>query len=149
MVGKRVKNAVLAILLIASLTGGLAAQTDRRTPPNVPIKFEKYYRTELYMGRSKPDGTLVAEQEWTDFLTETVTPRFPDGFTVLSGFGQFRDRSGRIVREPSSVMIFLYRSRSKKESRAKIEEIRTAYVIRFHQESVLRVDLPRAVRVSF
>ena len=92
---------------------------------------------------------MVTDEEWERFLAEIVTPRFPDGFTILKGVGQYREKSGKIISEPSQILIFLYASKDKKESRAKIEEIRNEYVKKFKQESVLRVDLPSRVSVSF
>ncbi len=134
---------------VSFFSEGSPAQAPQPARTSTVVKAEKFYRTELYFGWSKPDGTLVSDDEWKNFLAQTVTPRFPDGFTVLTGSGQYREKTGRIVTEPSAVVIILYSSSSKKESRAKIEEIRTAYVKRFDQESVLRVDLPKTVRVSF
>lgn len=110
---------------------------------------EKYYRTELYFGRSIPGGGTVSDDDWDQFLAEVVTPRFPDGFTILNGLGQYREKSGKIITEPSEVLVFLYSKKTKTESRTKIEEIRTAYIKRFKQESVLRVDLRGSVLVSF
>src|SRR5690348_9403920 len=101
---------------------------------------DKYYRTELYFGRSKPDGSIITDEEWARFLNDVVTPRFPEGFTVLDGLGQYRNKSGRIIKEPSKVLVFLYSFKSRKTSRARIDEIRAAYVKLFNQESVLRLD---------
>jgi hypothetical protein len=108
---------------------------------------DKFYRTELYCGRSKPDGGMVSDEEWERFLTEVVTPRFPDGFTTLKATGQYREKSGKIISEPSNVLVFLYTN--KDESRLQIEEIRAAYVKQFSQESVLRLDFKQKVEVSF
>ncbi len=110
---------------------------------------EKFLRTELYFGRSKPDGSSVTDEEWDKFLAEVVTPRFPDGFTVVDGLGQFRDKNGKISREQSKILILLYPRKQRRNSGAKIEEIRSAYVKLFKQESVLRMDLPRSVEVRF
>jgi hypothetical protein len=110
---------------------------------------DKFYRTELYCGRSKPGGGMVSDAEWEQFLAEEVTPRFPDGFTILTGKGQYREKSGKIISEPTQVLVFLYTKKTRPESRRKIEEIRAAYVKRFAQESVLRMDLRQAVEVSF
>ncbi len=146
---KRIRKALFSVVATALFAGAIFGQAGHQPSPMPSVIFAKYYRTELFMGRSKPDGTLVSEPELKTFLAETVTPRFPDGFTVINAFGQFRDRSGKMIAEPSVVLIFLYPDGSKKISRTKIEEIRAAYSIRFQQESVLRVDLPKAARVSF
>lgn len=113
------------------------------------IAIDKYFRTELYFGRSIRGGGEVNDEQWKQFLMDEVTPRFPDGFTVLSGYGQYRTKEGVIVSEPSEVLIFLYPAKTKNASRAKIDEIRAAYLKKFDQESVLRVDFNKAIKVAF
>lgn len=150
---ERIRFAALSLwLVIVPVAAGHAfsqSPGEARAKAAETVRAEKYLRTELYFGRSRLNGSLVADEEWNSFLKGVVTPRFPDGFTCLKGFGQYRDRTGRIITEPSEVIIFLYPERLKKESRVRIEEIRAAYIKQFEQESVLRVDLPKAVRVSF
>jgi hypothetical protein len=110
---------------------------------------EKYYRTELYFGMDKPNGGEVSESDWDKFLETEVTPLFPDGLTVLSGYGQFRDSKNNIERENNRVLILFYTKKQRREVNEKIERIRTAYKKLFQQESVLRVDFPKPVEVSF
>ncbi len=95
-------------------------------------------RLELYFGTQKPGGAPVTEAEWAAFLNEEVTPRFPDGLTVLTGNGQWRNSQGVITKETSAVLVILYAPAAEKE--AAIEDIRAAYKDRFEQESVMRVD---------
>ena len=78
-----------------------------------------------------------------------ITPRFPDGLTVLTGYGQFLDSRGVIIQETSKLVILLYPEEERKDKGNRIEKIRECYKERFQQESVLRVDDPRPVRVSF
>ena len=66
-----------------------------------------------------------------------VTPRFPDGFTVLSGYGQYRDAAGKIVQEGARMLIVWH---APGDRNADVEAIREAYKARFVQESVLRSD---------
>lgn len=146
---RALRKTALLLFLVFLLSGSLPAQTAGSAPSPAAAKAERYYRTELYFGRSKADGTIVSEEEWRAFLADIVTPRFPEGFTVLRGFGQYREAGGRIISEPSEVLIVLYSSRSKKKSRAKLEEIRAAYIKKFDQESVLRVDMPKRVSIFF
>ena len=96
-------------------------------------------RTELYFGRGKPDGSSVTDDEFRTFLDDIITPRFPNGLTVLSGAGQYRGSSGIIQRERSMFVILLYPA-GEKSSSARIDEIRDSYRKTFAQESVLRVD---------
>src|SRR5262245_20026759 len=110
---------------------------------------DPFVRTELFFGSAKPDGGAVTEAEFKKFLDEVITPRFPDGLTLLTGLGQFRGSSGQIVQERSMLLILLYPSESARSGSEKIEEIRTLYKRQFQQESVLRVDERMPACVSF
>ena len=108
-----------------------------------------FARTELFFGTAKPDGSAVTDEQFSTFLDAEITPRFPDGLTLLKGDGQFRGESGEIIKEESFLLILLYPLQDFRESSGKIESIRRLYKEAFQQESVLRVDDPLAVRVSF
>ena len=96
-----------------------------------------YSRTELYFGLSKPNG-VVTEEEFQNFINTEVTPRFPNGLTLLSGKGQFKDSTGTITIEGSKLLILFYIFDT--ESNSRVEQIREAYKNTFQQESVMRVD---------
>ena len=110
---------------------------------------EAFYRTELYFGRSIPGGGNVSDADWENFLADVVTLRFPDGFTILNATGQYRERNGKIDKEPSEILLFFYPAKSRITSGRKIDEIRRAYKKRFRQESVLRLDFRSNVNVAF
>lgn len=110
---------------------------------------EPWIRTELFFGLSRPDGSTISETEWESFLDAEITPRFPDGLTVLSASGQWQGEDSQIVEEPSKLLILLYPREAIPESHLEIEEIRAAYEVRFKQESVLRADDDRPVCTSF
>jgi len=90
----------------------------------------------LYFGAEKPSRHVTAE-DWSSFLAETVTPRFPEGLTAWQASGQWRSESGGIVREPSYVLSLVHPATAANESA--IREIVDAYKSRFQQEAVLRV----------
>jgi len=136
-------------LILAIGVPASAQQTAATPAPVREVKFEKYYRTELYMGMSIPGGAMVSDSDWEKFLSDFVTPLFPDGFSVLAGRGQYREATGTIAKEPSHVLVFLYARAKRKDAGAKIESIRNEYRKRFAQESVLRVDITKSVSVSF
>lgn len=138
----------LIFLAIFSFGNSAVGQSQEAVRSRNLVKIE-FFRTELYFGRSKTDQTIVSLEEWNQFLAEVVTPRFPDGFSVLKAIGQYREKSGKIISEPSEVIVFLYSRKTRNESRTKIEEIRAAYLKQFSQESVLRVDFPKSLHVSF
>jgi hypothetical protein len=95
-------------------------------------------RLELLFGASRKDGPPVSDSEWQAFLDEAVTPRFPDGLTAFSGYGQWRDREGKIVKGPSRMLLIWHAAGP--EAQTRIEAIRAAYKDRFGQDSVMRVD---------
>ena len=136
-------------LTLAFCGGGFAQQASPAKEPATVVRAENYYRTEIYMGMSVPGGGMVSDAAWEKFLNDVVTPLFPDGFTVLAGRGQYREASGTIAKEPSHVLVFLYRKAERKAASVKIETIRAEYKKQFAQESVLRVDITKSVLVSF
>lgn len=144
----RILLITIGLMLVLSANGS-AQQATTAPAPAAVVRFDNYYRTELYMGRSIPGGAMVSDEAWERFLADVVTPLFPDGFTALSGRGQYREASGTIAKEPSHVLVFLYRKAERKTAGVKIERIRTEYKKQFSQESVLRVDITKSVSVSF
>lgn len=112
---------------------------------NRPLEF---VRTELFFGTAKPGGA-VTEVEFFTFLDAEVTPRFPDGLTLLKAHGQFTGEDGVLVKEESFLLVLLYPRESAQEGDQKIEAIRRRYMKQFQQESVLRVDDQFSVRVTF
>ncbi len=94
----------------------------------------------LYFGRDKPAGGQVSDVEWASFVTESVTPQFPAGHSVVDAGGQYRDTSGRIVRESSKLIVIVVFDAP--AHHPKVTSIVDTYVKRFGQESVLRVERP-------
>ena len=82
-------------------------------------------------------GSVVPEQ-WRAFLDQEISPRFPDGFTVLETQGQWRNRDGTISGETGhELLIITTRSNTNEEG---LNAIRDAYKRRFMQESVLLTE---------
>ncbi len=91
---------------------------------------------QLYFGTGKSDGEVSAE-DWRDFLSDTVTPRFPQGLSVWQASGQWQSKAGPIIHESSYVLDIVHEESAANE-RA-IAEIMNTYKERFQQEAVLRV----------
>ena len=101
---------------------------------------------ELMFGRKIGDRIGVSEAQWARFLDREITPRFPDGLTVIDTRGQWRDTVRKtIVREPSKLVQIVLPG--KPEDDARLNEIAAAYKSRFRQQSV--GIIVRAVCVSF
>ena len=88
----------------------------------------------MYFGLTRSTG-MVSETEWQAFLNENVTPRFPNGLTVLEADGQYRQSDGTIVRERSKVLVIFHDQ--KPATREALETLVVRYKETFAQESVL------------
>lgn len=93
-------------------------------------------RSELFFGLSIPGGKEVSEAQWQAFVDDTITPRFPEGFTVIDGAGQWRESSGNIAHERSKILVIIHDSDAR--TYLKMDQIRDEYKRRFHQEAVIR-----------
>lgn len=149
MVGHRKFIAACFLVCAFWLSNQTASANYSNLQTSQTFLADRFNRTELYFGTDKADGGKVSDEDWNKFLEREVTPRFPDGFTVLEGFGQYKDSTGKIVREASRVLILFYPNKTRKTSSQKIEEIRANYKKQFQQESVLRLDFRKSVQVSF
>jgi len=99
---------------------------------------------ELVFGRNIGNSLGVQEADWNRFLDEEVTPRFPDGLTVMSASGQWRDTEhGNIVQEPSKVLVIVLGDEVR--DRPRVAEIASAYKRRFQQQGVLTMLRPACV----
>ncbi len=132
---------VFSIVIAAFLLAGCSAYIVSTCPEGTD-SFAEY---QLFFGRSSAGVEVVSDEAWTAFLADTVTPRFPDGLTVVDGAGQWRGSSGVIERERSKVLIIL--TAPGEEGMRLTDEISQEYETRFNQETVLRVV--RTACVSF
>jgi hypothetical protein len=120
-----------AFFLSLGLLVFLPACAPRVTVQSQPILVEDT----LYFGMDKPNGTVTAAQ-WNSFLSDDVTPRFPDGLTVWDAKGQWKDAKGKIDKEPAKVLLLVHPD-SPAEDQA-IQAIIDIYKKEFDQESVMR-----------
>ena len=114
-----------------------AAACSVSGPPPCPEGTDQFVQYELFMGRSDGYGEVVDDAAWDTFLKDTVTPRFPDGLTVLDALGQWRDSEGLVQKERSKLLVILVPPHF--DSSRSIGEISEEYKRRFGQESVLQV----------
>ena len=125
-------RSTLVVLLVV-----LASACSQSGAPSCPEGTEKFIEYQLFMGRSGPEGEIVDDEAWDTFLADTVTPRFPDGLTVLDGRGQWRGADGLIKKERSKLLVIL--ASPGDDKMRLINEISDEYKRRFSQESVLQV----------
>ncbi|HKP74209.1 MAG TPA: DUF3574 domain-containing protein [Longimicrobiaceae bacterium] len=124
------------------VVGGPAMQVG--FPVRRPVAMGDTVADRLYFGRGIPGGGVVTDSAWGAFLREVVTPRFPDGLTVYSTYGQWREPDGRIAREESFVLEIVHPAGPNAD--ADLLQIANAYKQRFRQMAVMRVTTPARQR---
>jgi hypothetical protein len=140
------KRAVAAAALLAA--AALSFLSPAAKAQSVECRGDQKPRqvAELLFGRKIGDRLGVTEKVWAGFVDREITPRFPDGVSVIDVRGQWRD-TGRnaIVHEPSKLVEIIMPG--KDDDLDRLGEIAAAYKTRFHQQSVGIVV--RAACVSF
>lgn len=136
---------VLLVLVVSGCT------TTKTVPEPAPVvqAAPGWIRTELYFSIGDWMETALStegEMRWAAFLDREVTPRFPDGLTVIDVYGQWRSPKpgAPILRERSRLLVILHPATQ--EASDKIDAIRAAWKKPADEESVLRVSQPADVR---
>jgi hypothetical protein len=119
------------IALAAALLAGCAALPV----PGCAGGGEPRLVADLLFGRNIGDRLGVSDAAFARFVDAEVTPRFPDGLSILDARGQYRDReNGRLVREPSKIVTIVLGDEARDQP--KLTAIAEAYKARFRQQSV-------------
>jgi hypothetical protein len=128
--------AIAALLAMAACPPSCAAVPASQFAADCAgLPGEPAITAQLLFGREIRNGGPVGDVAWKDFLATSVTPRFPDGLTVLDGYGQWRQPgTGRVSAEASTVVEIV--TTPAPETFQRLEAIRADYKARFAQESV-------------
>lgn len=101
---------------------------------------------DMLFGRKIGGRLAVSEEAFREFTAREITPRFPDGLTIIDADGQWRAHPGSaIIREPSKLVMISFHDDPQR--RVSINEISDAYKRAFRQQSVL--SIVRTACVSF
>jgi hypothetical protein len=113
-----------------------------------PGQTSGWVDTKLYFGLGPADQPEkgVGEAKWREFLDKEVTPRFPDGLSVVDVYGQWQGVK-QLVPERLRTKMLNVDYPDTQVNRDKIEAIRSAWKRQTGDQSVLRVTQP--VDVSF
>lgn len=98
----------------------------------------------LYFGTGTPNGQ-VSDKQWQNFVADVITPRFPQGLSIWTAYGQWQSAAGNIIQEDSYVLNVIHDGQP--ASDVAIAEVMNNYKQQFRQEAVLRVE--SAVCVSY
>lgn len=127
----------------ALLLAGCAAPAS---DPAHPEATRGWVDTRLYFGLGPADrpGEGVSEAAWRDFLDHEVTPRFPDGLSVLDVYGQWQGPREPVPERLRSKLLEID-CPDDAQNRGRIEAIRQAWKRLTGDRSVLRVSQPADV----
>jgi hypothetical protein len=111
-----------------------------------PAKTAGWVDTQLYFGLGPAGDPAkgVSEAGWREFLDQEVTPRFPDGLSVMDVYGQWQGKHQTTPERIRSKMLVIDYPRTA-ENEAKIEAIRIAWKKKTGDQSVLKVTQPADV----
>jgi hypothetical protein len=149
-----VRTALVAPLLALALTAcahrpmapSAASAPTLQGDPAHPGLTKGWVDTKLYFGLGPVDRPEqgMSEGDWRSFLDREVTPRFPDGLSVLDVYGQWQGKNQTAPERLRSKMLIIdYPDTA--ENRAKIEAIRAAWKQKTGDQSVMRVTEPADV----
>ncbi|HVZ83110.1 MAG TPA: DUF3574 domain-containing protein [Terracidiphilus sp.] len=155
----RLRSAFIPFVLVLALAGcahpsGAPAAAPQAAAPTLtgdpahPGQTQGWVDTKLYFGLGPADHPEqgVSEAAWREFLDREVTPRFPDGLSVVDVYGQWQGKGQAMPERLRSKMLIIdYPDTA--ENRAKVDAIRAAWKQKTGDQSVLRVTGP--VDVSF
>ena len=136
----------LTVRLAASLGVALslaACTTLRPSDATCPDGQQRLRTAQLFFGRNIGSKPGVSEAAFAKFVDEELTPRFPDGLTVLDGGGQWRGPENKLIRESAKIVLIVLPQRG--DSIERVEAARAAYKTRFNQESVVLITQPGCV----
>jgi hypothetical protein len=149
-------RAALILLVLPLLAAGCAHQPMPASPqavapmlagdPAHPGHTTGWVDTRLYFGLGPADepGKGISESAWRAFLDKEVTPRFPDGLSVIDVYGQWQGKQ-ETTPERIRTKLLIIDYPDVQENRDKIEAIRTAWKRLTGDQSVMRVTAPADV----
>ena len=141
------KEIILIVsLLITSIWAINAVAQQSKSTQESEISTQSWTRTELYYGAGRLPASGERDIRWEKYINEVVTPRFPEGLTLLEGTGQWRVKEGQTPRRNRTRILILIHEDTPKKSQ-QVDEIRTIWKEISGQQSVLRVSQP--ANVSF
>jgi len=132
---------LLAAVVAALAMGGCASLT--RHADSCPPGQERLRTAQLFFGRNTGDQPRVTEADFRRYVDEELTPRFPDGLTILDGGGQWKGEENKLIREASKVVLIVLAKTGDQQPR--LDAARDAYKTRFKQEAVMLITQPACV----
>src|SRR5437016_9351946 len=101
--GRTPVRTIAAFGVALAIVGGAGAQPLACRGAQKPQQV-----AELLFGRKIGDRVAVSERQWDRFVAREITPKFPDGLTIIDTRGQYREPTrNAIVREPAKLVVIV------------------------------------------
>jgi len=126
------------LIATAALLALVACTPPQAAPSTCPSPLKPAVEVALYFGGDAGNGRAVSEADWAAFMAEEVTPRFPNGLSVIDVAGQYREPSGRMVREKTKLIVVVVFDAPAHLGR--VQAVTDAYTRRHDQNSVFRTE---------
>jgi hypothetical protein len=98
-----------AVRFIGAMGLAIALFASQAGPASAACAFSNQkamFVLQFFFGQTQKNGQPVPELTWTNFLQNTVTPRFPDGLTVYNTYGQsMNPTTHKLTREVTKVVM--------------------------------------------
>lgn len=117
---------------------GLAGCASPPKPQACPAGQTPLRTAQLFLGAGAP-----GDRDLRRFVDQEITPRFPDGVTVVDGGDQWKGSANRMIRQASKVVLVVLPAGG--DSQGKVEAVRTAYRSKFRQDPPVVLPPPACV----
>ena len=124
--------------LIGLLAFALSASACATAPQRIaacPAGESEVRIAQLFLGA--PSTGRVSERALRRFVDQEITPRFPDGVSVVSGGPQWTGKSDGLIRDSAKVVLIALPAAGNAHRR--VEQVRAAYRARFGLESFVAI----------
>jgi hypothetical protein len=125
--------------ILCAVAALVLAGCATRQPPACPSGQQRLRTAELYF-RTDPDGAPLSDRAFRSFVDKELTPRFPDGLTILDGGARWRGPENQMMREAAKVVLVVLPQKG--DAGPRLDAVRAAYKARFRQETAMQVALP-------
>ncbi|MBI1199729.1 MAG: DUF3574 domain-containing protein [Phenylobacterium sp.] len=132
--------------LAAAIVLSLAAAACASAPPRLaacPAGQSEVRVAQLFLGASS--SGRISERALRRFVDQEITPRFPDGVSIVDGGPQWTGKDDVLIRESAKVVLIALPSAG--DARAEVEAVRAAYRSRFRLDSFLVMPPPSCMAV--
>jgi hypothetical protein len=132
--------AMLLLTVAVSACGTVQRMWKPKSPPQAaapacPPGQERLRTAQLFLGRQTP-GFAIQPWDLQRFVDQEITPRFPDGVTVLDGGAQWQGNENILIRDAAKVVLIVF---PEKGDGGRVAAVRAAYRQRFNQDTVVLV----------